>query len=74
MDAATLNDIFKPFVSTKGAAGMGIGLSLSRSILEAHNGEIWAESPPGQGATFHFRLPIDTQKPASQHKRTMVSH
>jgi signal transduction histidine kinase len=61
MDADTLKDVFKPFVSTKGAAGMGMGLSICRSIMEAHHGEIWAESEPGHGATFYIKLPVDNE-------------
>lgn len=37
--------------------GSGLGLSISRSIIERHGGRIWAESPPGRGAVFHFTLP-----------------
>jgi two-component system sensor kinase FixL len=51
--AATL---FAPFQSTK-AAGMGVGLSISRTIIEAHEGRIWADSSPYGGASFHFTLP-----------------
>ena len=42
--------------------GSGLGLYLSRSIVEAHQGEIWVESEPGAGATFSFRLPRDQPK------------
>lgn len=58
MDASTQNKIFEPFVSSKGSSGMGLGLSISRSIMEAHEGNLWAESSVGQGATFYLRLPI----------------
>lgn len=47
--------LFQPFVSSK-AQGMGIGLSISRTIVEAHGGRIWVESPRGGGATFRFTL------------------
>jgi len=50
-----LDKLFKPFTTTK-KTGMGIGLSICRTIIEAHGGKLWAESPPGKGSTFHFTL------------------
>ncbi|HUU24528.1 MAG TPA: PAS domain S-box protein [Methyloceanibacter sp.] len=47
--------LFQPFVTTK-PAGMGVGLSISKRIVEAHGGRIWAEANPGGGTVFHFTL------------------
>ena len=52
-----LEKIFESFYTTKGE-GMGLGLSIARSIVRAHHGSIWAENNPGGGATFRFTLPL----------------
>ena len=54
----SLRDIFTPFFSTK-RRGTGLGLSVSRRIVEDHGGWIEAESPAGSGATFRVFLPLD---------------
>jgi len=48
-------NLFQPFVTTK-RKGMGLGLSICRTIVEAHGGKIWVVSPPGGGTIFHFTL------------------
>jgi signal transduction histidine kinase len=55
--ADKLAQVFDPFFTTK-AQGMGIGLSIARTIILAHKGQIWAENQSGGGAAFHFTLPL----------------
>ncbi len=56
IDPMTASKLFEAFYSTKGH-GMGIGLSVSRSIVENHGGRIWADPNDGHGATFSFAIP-----------------
>lgn len=57
--------LFKPFSSTK-SHGMGIGLSVCREIVEAHDGRIWAEPREGGGAVFRFSLPVVSEELAGR--------
>jgi signal transduction histidine kinase len=53
-----MNDIFRPFVSTKGEKGTGLGLAVSRKILREHGGDIVVQSKVGKGSIFTLRLPL----------------
>lgn len=57
MDAATLSRIWEPFFTTKPGVGTGLGLPLSYSIIQSHNGQVVVESSPGSGTTFRIELP-----------------
>jgi signal transduction histidine kinase len=64
--------IFDPFVTTKPPGeGSGLGLSISREIVEEHGGRIWAENRPGGGARFSVELPLLTSR---QRRENPVSH
>jgi len=53
--------LFQPFITTK-RQGMGVGLSISRTIVEAHGGKIWVEPNPAGGTIFHFTLAVVNEK------------
>jgi signal transduction histidine kinase len=63
MQPAVKEKLFQGFFTTKGSRGTGIGLMLTRKIVEAHNGKIEVDSEQGRGSTFTIRLPLGTKKP-----------
>ena len=56
LDSATLDRLFDTFYTTK-PGGWGMGLSICRSIIEAHGGRLWAEANESRGAIFQFTVP-----------------
>ena len=60
MTPATIAEIFNLFVSTKGARGTGLGLTVSRKIMREHGGDIRVTSTPGEGSTFVLEFPMRT--------------
>ena len=61
MTPETIGEIFNLFVSTKGARGTGLGLTVSRKILREHGGDIRVSSQPGEGSTFVLEFPLRTE-------------
>ena len=60
LEPQALDRLFEAFYTTK-SSGMGIGLSVSRSIIDSHQGRLWAAPNEGPGATFSFSIPRDPE-------------
>lgn len=69
IDPAVAEKLFQPFVTTK-SQGMGVGLSISRNIIESHGGRIWAEPNPGGGTIFRFTLQLAVKETGDGVERT----
>lgn len=71
IDPAVADRLFEPFVTTK-SEGMGLGLLVTRSIVESHGGRIWSTPNPDRGATFTFTLPVAEKKRAGKSRRAQL--
>ena len=65
VDRQSMEKLFDAFYTTK-HGGMGIGLSVSRSIVERHHGRLWVEPNDGPGATFGFSIPCNPERVAAE--------
>jgi len=72
IDPATLQCLFEPFFSTKGAGGTGLGLVVSRKVVELHGGKLEIKSDAGQGTTFSVLLPKEGVGSQSETTNTLI--
>src|SRR5260370_18446995 len=73
LEAAMLERVFESFYTTK-PTGLGLGLSICRSIIEAHGGRLWASTTQRRGATFQFTLPGDAICPTQNSVENLTSY
>jgi signal transduction histidine kinase len=71
MSRATLERLFHPFMTTKGEAGTGLGLWVSKGILDKHHSKIMVRSKVGAGSVFRLFLPLDTTSGANEEPKTV---
>jgi signal transduction histidine kinase len=62
LPSGSIDQMFEPFQTTK-AQGTGMGLAITRSIVESYGGRVWATNNPDVGATFHFIIPSEARAP-----------
>ena len=68
IEPGLIDRLFEPFVTTK-PEGLGLGLSIARTIVAAHGGRLWAENNPDGGATIHCLLAVTERSPASAERQ-----
>jgi hypothetical protein len=75
IEAGQTERVFEPFVSSK-PGGLGLGLAISRKIVSAHGGDIWADDSAAGGATFHLTLPTVAEPAlaAAEPRNTLRAH
>ena len=66
VDPSHIDSLFKPLFTTK-ARGIGMGLVICRSIIEAHSGRIWVSATSNRGSIFQFELPTKAEKTRGLH-------
>ena len=74
IEPAATERIFERFVRNGEAAGSGLGLAICKEVVEHHGGRIWAESGPGQGATFYFTLPLFSARRGDAGNEPLKTH
>ncbi|MDQ4073484.1 MAG: ATP-binding protein, partial [Thermoproteota archaeon] len=74
VDPQSLHKLFSKFFSTSGTGGTGLGLYISKAIVEAHGGKLWVENNKEEkGATFSFSLPLGNQQSHIHHRTKNVT-